>query len=744
VSFEELVGLCVTFTVPDGSPDNYQVTLTYFDVDEDTITIASTDELIDAIEQFSKAKVLRVATEVKAAPSAARPPAGVPVADRTRHGASPAAQDPIHPQVHNVLKSFVGILSTAVNHLQEGLATSPHAEPHQSGPAFAGRAPKPSPEPAPNATPSASSETGHPMGAPEVIPFIHYRHTCDGCRSSPIMGKRFRAINHPDFDLCEKCFSTFDATGLTFEETELEGDRIRQPAWQAAHRIEKRQAEAAKEEPPKEDTNEPEGSAPFIHGRHTCDSCLTTPIVGKRFHAVNLPDYDLCESCHSSYTGTAVRFLETELERDRPFQSRWHRRREKLERFKNRQVRLTTARSRFANNCARGPPGRFAKSSVEPTGRRCEGGTNCVPAYSPCVPFQRPTTDTNSGPTSVPTVPIRGGESEGTIASSSSSSHRTHEFDDALKEAIRRSLRDISPNFKGVLNQESEISEASPRTTTLNDEAQANEVMEGATSGIPEEPDIVVEPEEAHDGGLSPEDTKAMEDAMETASVDSEKLLAESETMNRKSTGNTHFSNDTSFQSEAAGSGEVAEAVGATLDLVAGMISDMLSEADSKPSPEESMEDTSKPLIDDQESPSAPGAIIVEQTSAEESEWQVVGQYGEDELNMPDEEIARAAEMLGSALFNSSTREAEEPNSPGSMSNLSDSFSVPSIVASINVGDSQRARWNTQLEKLQELGFDDESKIVEILERLQAANIGVDSEDDISVTQVVNMILEDK
>jgi hypothetical protein len=78
------------------------------------------------------------------------------------------------------------------------------------------------------------------------------------------------------------------------------------------------------------------------------------------------------------------------------------------------------------------------------------------------------------------------------------------------------------------------------------------------------------------------------------------------------------------------------------------------------------------------------------------------------------------------------------------MSNLSDSFSVPSIVASINVGDSQRARWNTQLEKLQELGFDDESKIVEILERLQAANIGVDSEDDISVTQVVNMILEDK
>jgi DNA polymerase III gamma/tau subunit len=51
---------------------------------------------------------------------------------------------------------------------------------------------------------------------------------------------------------------------------------------------------------------------PFIHGRHTCDSCLTTPIVGKRFNAVNLPDYDLCEVCFGNYNGTDV-FVETVL-----------------------------------------------------------------------------------------------------------------------------------------------------------------------------------------------------------------------------------------------------------------------------------------------------------------------------------------------------------------------------------------------------------------------------------------------
>ena len=55
VSYEELAGLVVTFTFPDHSAEeeNFKVSLTYFDSDEDTITIASNDELVDAIEQFS-------------------------------------------------------------------------------------------------------------------------------------------------------------------------------------------------------------------------------------------------------------------------------------------------------------------------------------------------------------------------------------------------------------------------------------------------------------------------------------------------------------------------------------------------------------------------------------------------------------------------------------------------------------------------------------------------------------------
>mmetsp|Transcript_26067 Transcript_26067/g.59965 ORF Transcript_26067/g.59965 Transcript_26067/m.59965 type:complete len:204 (-) Transcript_26067:1517-2128(-) len=78
------------------------------------------------------------------------------------------------------------------------------------------------------------------------------------------------------------------------------------------------------------ETTQPEEDAPeetrlFIHGRHTCDGCLTTPVVGKRFHAANLPDYDLCATCMDNYKGDEVKFEEAEDDRDRPHQERWYR-----------------------------------------------------------------------------------------------------------------------------------------------------------------------------------------------------------------------------------------------------------------------------------------------------------------------------------------------------------------------------------------------------------------------------------
>merc|ERR1712232_19607 len=117
----------------------------------------------------------------------------------------------------------------------------------------------------------------------------------------------------------------------------------------------KEQAESSKEEatpckkepvPCKEDTSphkEEPATKPFkaeeeafIHGRHTCDICLVTPIIGKRFHATNLPDYDLCEKCKNNYDGHEIKFEAVELDRDRPLQDRWRRRRARWTRQQKR------------------------------------------------------------------------------------------------------------------------------------------------------------------------------------------------------------------------------------------------------------------------------------------------------------------------------------------------------------------------------------------------------------------------
>ena len=44
-------------------------------------------------------------------------------------------------------------------------------------------------------------------------------------------------------------------------------------------------------------TTQREPNMPFIHGRHTCDSCSKKPIVGTRYHATNISNFDVCQSC---------------------------------------------------------------------------------------------------------------------------------------------------------------------------------------------------------------------------------------------------------------------------------------------------------------------------------------------------------------------------------------------------------------------------------------------------------------
>jgi hypothetical protein len=272
LSYEELVGLVVTFTFAEGSPENFNISLTYFDVDEDTVTIASTDELVDAIEQFSGKKLLRISTEVKPKTKAASPQTSTSTSTRQDRGTS-TWEPSIQPQIQNVLESFVGVLATAVSGLKEGLAN-----------------PSTQPRPAPASTPASAAAVNETSTSQEAAPEVATSRATASCED---VGGETAAKPEPT------CVQTKQNDKKSPEKKANKSDPAAVP--------ENKDASTREEQEPKEEAR------PFIHGRHTCDSCLTTPIIGKRYNAGNLPDYDLCENCFKNYKGKEIRFEPVEL-----------------------------------------------------------------------------------------------------------------------------------------------------------------------------------------------------------------------------------------------------------------------------------------------------------------------------------------------------------------------------------------------------------------------------------------------
>jgi hypothetical protein len=180
-----------------------------------------------------------------------------------------------------------------------------------------------------------------------------------------------------------------------------------------------------------------------------------------------------------------------------------------------------------------------------------------------------------------------------------------------------------------------------------------------------------------------------------------------------------------SFASDAIGSGDVAEAMGAAFDLVASYIDDMLSDQRNESLEEASAHSTGD--MDDEDE--VEDALILKSTNPDEKEeeWDLVSSSNKSNSphhNSHDNEFSRATEMIGSALFES---------------DMAQSFSAPPS----RVTREQRQRWAVHLSQLAELGFVDEFQNVEIMESLEASYIGSDLMDEqVSVTQVVHELLK--
>jgi hypothetical protein len=504
------------------------------------------------------------------------------------------------------------------------------------------------------------------------------------------------------------------------------------------------------------------------------------------FRHFQLPDYDLCENCYGNYKGKEIVFEPAELDRDRDAQDRWHARWENSRGMRQgRFGRGNGPRGQRFGRLGMKPcrPGRFSGPTGPPPPHHMAGppppmgcppppSLHCPPPpppphHPPHFPphmgpggFHHPFHFAHLGPHVSPHIhcPANGSASE---------------FDNALKEAIRRSLKDIAPKEAKINEQEeakpkpsAPVEEAAPaakneESTKVTCMVESPTISEEVASGIPRSVDVVMDGtnDEESVGEEDAEQAAAMEKSMdETESVNSEKLTAEEDILvaspspSKTSTASRKISDsskDESFASDAKGSGDVAEAMGAALDAVVNVIREMQAEsAESYTEAEDEVADGS-----------GSGEIILDSTELlqkaddkdDDSEWSVVKSVGSNGTT-ESEQIAKAAEMLGSALFNSDMKTSSENSGGENRSALSgSSFSVPSSVPTdigthqTNVAaPAQLDRWAAHLLQLQELGFDNEPECIEVLERLEAANIGVDAEDDVSINHVVNELLEKK
>ena len=266
----------------------------------------------------------------------------------------------------------------------------------------------------------------------------------------------------------------------------------------------------------------------------------------------------------------------------------------------------------------------------------------------------------------------------------------------ALEEAIRRSLDDVAE-----LNDDCE--EEIPVEHEKN-----GHVVTTERPDIDEEPDIVISAESVHN-----------------QFSDCEK--------------------EASFATQAVGSGAVAEFVGETLDRMSEAIDelnkdvmvkgDLIFDGDTAHQDAESEYDS-----DDDSS----GSKIVdgEEDAASTGSWSVVVE--KEHTIVEDGGLGRAAEAIGSALFQSDMMRSMD----GQSASMSSATTVPTVAPSIAISEQSISpfllqRWAAQLKQLHELGFVNDASCIDALESLSAANIGVESSDEVTVQQVIQKLMGD-
>ena len=474
----------------------------------------------------------------------------------------------------------------------------------------------------------------------------------------------------------------------------VDRDRPNQLRWKSLHES----TRSAENKPSPTEADDP--CTHFIHGRHTCDGCLTTPIIGLRWHSSNLPDYDLCDRCKGNYKGEDIKFEAVELDRDRAFQTRWQRRQVR----RARQARFAHARYAERSRCGK------SMSSAQAAAAAASGTTASASSNTA-------TTEAKKG---------------------------TEVMDVALKEAIRRSLADTKladAPMKDVDGGDEE--KPAPKTEAVDTKPPEKVTVDPKVSQEPLGDLLALKPDlwkcttctilndASVENCCACDEPKVApspmpEYVLEAPSTPTEKKDADEDMVETPPSAKTNFSE------EAEGIGDVAEHLGATLDACAGAIDAIVTELEFNPKAAEKCppENPSAPPIEEMDVPDSLSAMTSSILSEEPKEKNdktsnkknekvsddinngEEDQNEDDEWSMVSEQsdaLAKATEAIGSALFDFDKKSSTDLAESGI-------DSIPSSVPTVS--SSNGAPCADELKKLQELGFTDDKASIGALNLL--------------------------
>ena len=699
LSFDKLISIAQDLAVIDGSDDarfnwNQKLRVTYIDEDGDKINISSNEELMDAFLQTTKKQPFR--------------PFRITV---TSAGTNPNDKKQIDA-------------STSVR------VTKPIATVRMMNPKVR----------------ACRKRFEEPKGGvtEQVVAsdaFIHARHTCDVCQKTPIVGTRYHATKIHDFDLCEACHNAYEGEDLAFVPEVLVRDvrmqgrwlkkqlkklsskkevvdllkkscevdptdmtpRVEQPLQQPhkstnpmpmkdqqpaphpsvgvgihndiAHPTSEKTVEADEATAQaKECESEPTAPAPapfFIHARHTCDGCSRTPIIGTRYKATKIPDFDLCETCYKSYDGEDLDFKPETLDIDTRMQPKW---------IMHQLVKSAQASKSIAN---------LIKSLEE----SAKAAMNSKAAAA-CKTESEPTKNDADGKAEAASIR---NEMEDKVEVHTDSSEAGIEM-----ESKKPTDDSDAPNSVDEHGEESKT----PQSPKSKDESFLSDAEgHGAIAEvIGRTLDVCVQ---------------AMEDVLDDE-VDQIKNIDQKDIAAIASAAADTYSVGSSIISS------VTDLLKKIDDSKGTLVSDMPADVPSTVSGA-----TILKSVEGTNTINGVDAVEVEDDSVESDSWSVI-----DDKKDKDE-FAGAAEMIGSFLYNSgvmSCAEKGEPKEAPTEEGISVEPLSPVVLA----------KWDEELKQLNELGFTDERKNVDVLERLEASHVCCDSTDKVTVDAVVEALLEEK